>query len=105
MEEKVINGLQYFVIIGSTKLRDKFCSLLKENGAHLVDIIYGRGSVGKSILAQAFGLDSDQKKAVISCLLPTENAKKVIDVLYNEFKFNKSNTGIAFSVPVQNLLF
>ena len=105
MEEKMMNGLQYFVIIGSTKLRDKFCALLIENGAHSLDTIYGRGSIGKSILAQAFGLDSDQKKAIISCLLPTENAKKVIDILYNDYKFKKSNTGIAFSVPIQKLLF
>ncbi len=105
MEEKVINGLQYFVIIGSTKLREKFSSLLIENGAHSINTIYGRGSVGKSILAQAFGLDSDQKKAIISCLIPTENAKKVIDVLYDEYKFNKANTGIAFSVPIQKLSF
>ena len=105
MEEKMINGLQYFVIVGSTKLKDKFSTLLKENGAHSIDTIYGRGSVGKSILAQAFGLDSDQKKAIISCLLPTENAKTVIEILYNEYKFNKANTGIAFSVPIQKLLF
>ena len=105
MEEKIINGLQYFVIIGSTKLKDKFTNLLIENGGHSIDTIYGRGSVGKSILAQAFGLDADQKKAIISCLMPTENAKKVIDVLYDEYKFSKANTGIAFSVPIQKLLF
>ena len=105
MEEKVISGLQYFVIIGNTKLREKFSALLIKNGAHSINTIYGRGSVGKSILAQAFGLDSDQKKAIISCLLPTENAKAVISVLYEEYNFNKANTGIAFSVPIQKLLF
>jgi len=105
MEEKMINGLQYFVIIGSTKLRDKFSALLKDNGAHSIDTIYGRGSVGKSILAQAFGLYADQKKAIISFLLPTEVAKDVIDILYNDYKFKKTNTGIAFSVPIQKLLF
>ena len=104
MEEKII-GLQYFVIIGNTKLREKFSALLKENGAHSINTIYGRGSVGKSILAQAFGLDSDQKKVIISSLLPTENAEKVINVLYEEYNFNKANTGIAFSVPIQKLLF
>ena len=105
MEEKVTTGLQYFVIIGKTKLREKFTAMLIENGAHSIDTIYGRGSVGKSILAQAFGLDGENKKVIISCLLPTENAQRVIDVLYNEFHFNKANTGIAFSVPIQKLLF
>ena len=105
MEEKITSELQYFVIIGNTKLREKFTNLLIENGGHSIDTIYGRGSVGKSILAQAFGLDADQKKAIISCLIPTENAKKVIDILYEEYKFSKANTGIAFSVPIQKLLF
>ena len=105
MEEKITNQLQYFVIIGNTKLRKQFSALLKENGAHSIETIYGRGSVGKSILAQAFGLDSSQKRAIISCLLVAENAKKVIDVLYKEYKFNKANTGIAFSVPIEKLSF
>ena len=104
MEEKVI-GLQYLVIIGNTKLKEKFSALLHENGAHSINTIYGRGSIGKSIFAQAFGLDYDQKKAVISCLIPTENAEKVIEILYKDYNFNKANTGIAFSVPIQKLLF
>lgn len=103
MEEKITAKLQYFVIIGKTKLREKFLAMLLENGAHSIDTIYGRGSVGKSILAQAFGLDSEQKKVIISCLLPTENAKKVISILYDEFHFNKANTGVAFGVPIQKL--
>lgn len=105
MEEKITSGLQYFVIIGSTKLREKFSAMLIENGAHSIDTVYGRGSVGKSIFAQAFGLDSEHKKVIISCLLPTENAKKVIGILYDEFHFNKANTGVAFGVPIQKLIF
>ena len=105
MEEKITSGLQYFVIIGKTKLREKFATMLIENGAHSIDTIYGRGSVGKSILAQALGLDGEQKKVIISCLLPTDNAKKVIDILYDEFNFHKANTGVAFSVPIEKLLF
>ena len=104
MEEKIM-GLQYFVIIGNTKLREKFSALLKENGAHSIKTIYGRGSVGKSLLAQAFGLDADQKKAIISCLLPTDGAEKVVDLLYKEYNFDKANTGIAFSVPIQKISF
>ena len=104
MEEKIM-GLQYFVIIGNTKQREKFSALLKENGAHSINTIYGRGSVEKNILAQAFGLEADNKKAIISCFLPTEGAEKVIDILYKEFNFNKANTGIAFSVPIQKISF
>lgn len=105
MENKQINKLQHFVIIGKPKLKEKFCLLLKENGGHSIDIIYARGSVSKSILAQAFGFDAEQKRAIISCLIPTKNASNIIQILYNDYNFNKPNTGVAFSVPVEGLMF
>ncbi len=105
MEEKKIEILQNFVIVAKPKLKEKLSALLIENGAHYINTTYGHGSVSKSILAQAFGLDAEQKKVIISCLIKMENAKKIMTVLYNDFKFYKPNTGVAFTVPVEGLLF
>ncbi len=105
MEEKKIELLQNFVIVAKPKLKEKLSALLIENGAHSISTTYGHGSVSKSILAQAFGLDAEQKKVVISCLIKMENAKKIMDVLYNEYKFYKPNTGVAFTIPVEGLMF
>lgn len=105
MENKTLNKLQYFVIIGKPKLKEKLYSLLKENNAHLLDTIYGHGSVSSNILAQAFGLDSEQKRVIISCLVPSENLSNLIQILHEKYQFNKPNTGIAFSVPVEGIMF
>ena len=105
MEEKKIELLQNFIIVAKPKLKDKLSALLIENGAHSINTIYGHGSVSKNILAQAFGLDAEQKKVIMSCLIKMENAKKIIDVLYNDYNFYKPNTGIAFTIPVEGLMF
>ncbi len=105
MEEKKIDTLQNLVIIAKPKLKDKLSALLIENGARSINTTYGHGSVSKSILAQAFGLDAEQKKVILSCLIKTQGAKKIIDILYNEYNFNKPNSGIAFTMSVEGLMF
>ena len=97
--------LQYFVIIAQIKKKDKFLSLLSEDGAHVIDTIYGRGSMSPSAIAAAFGLETEQGRVLISCLIKSETAKKLMHVLYNEYNFSKKNTGIAFSIPVEGLAF
>ncbi len=105
MENQKIEKLQNLYIIAKPKLKQKLFKLLLDNGAHSIYTIYGHGSVSENILAQAFGLSAEQKKAIISCLIKTDNAKSVIEILYNEFKFNKPNTGVAFTLPVEGLMF
>ena len=99
------NSLQYFTIITSTKSEKSIIKLLNENCAHVIEIIYGHGSATKGVLAQAFGFDTEEKKLLITCLVPTNVAKNLIDILYDEYNFNKPNTGIAFSMKVEGLLF
>ena len=82
MENQKIEKLQNLYIISKPKLKTKLSKLLLENGAHSINTIYGHGSVGKNILAQAFGLDAEQKKVIISCLMKTDNAKNIIDIFH-----------------------
>ena len=105
MSDAPSKSLQYFVIIAAQKKKNKLLSLLGEYGAHGIDIVYGKGSMSPSAIAAAFGCEAEQGQVLISCLVKTENAKKLIDVLYHEHKFNKPNTGIAFGVAVEGLAF
>ena len=105
MSDIQTSGLQYFVIIAGKKKKEKFLSLLNEHNAHGINIIYGHGSTSPSLIAAAFGFEAEQGKVLISCLLKTETAKELIDILYNEYNFNQPNTGIAFSIPVEGLAF
>lgn len=99
------NKLQYFVIITKPKIKDKCIKTLTENGGKGVTSIYANGSVKSNILSQTFGLDSDTKRLLIYSVITTENAQRLIDVFTNEFNFNKPNTGIAFTIPIEGLMF
>ncbi len=103
--ENQVKSLQYLTVISSTKNKEKILKLLREQSAEAVNVIYGKGSVKESLLAQAFGLDWDSKKAVITGIIETDMAKEVIEILKDKYNFNKANTGIAFSISVDGLLF
>ena len=105
MSEINIGGLQYFVIIAEQNKKNKYLSLLGEYGAHGIETVYGRGSMSPSAIAAAFGFEAEQGRAMISCLLRSDKAKELIEVLYRDHNFDKPNTGIAFSVSVEGLAF
>ena len=100
-----MNSLQYFVIIAEQKKKNKFLTLLSDHGAKGVEVVYGHGSMSPSAIAAAFGFEAEQGKVLISCLLKTEKAKELLDILYNDYNFKKPNTGIAFGIPVEGLAF
>lgn len=104
MSEKT-SGLQYFVIIADQKKKDKFLALLGEHGAHGIETVYGRGSMSPSALAAAFGLEAEQGKVLITCLVKTAEARALIGILHSDFKFDRPNTGIAFGISVEGLGF
>lgn len=100
-----INVLQYLIIISDQKKKNKFLKLLGNHGARAINVVYGHGSMSPNAIAAAFGFESEHSKVVISCLVKNDNAKDLIDILYNEYNFNKPNTGIAFTIPVEGLAF
>ena len=105
MRDVMVNGLKYFVIIAEQNKKKKFLALLDEYDARGIETVYAHGSMSPSAIAAAFGFESEQKKVMLSCLLKDENAKKLLDVLYKDYKFDKPNTGIAFSIPVEGMAF
>lgn len=105
MRDEQTNGLQYFVIIASKKKKNEFLSLLGDYGAHVVETTYGYGSMSPSVLAAAFGFETEQKKVLISALVKREQAERLMQVLQEKYDFDQPNTGIAFSVSVEGLAF
>lgn len=103
--EKNNNTLQYFVLICNPKHKGKFSALLSEYGVKNITTVSAHGSVPQNALAKAFGLESTDKKLMLSALIPTDVAKQLIDILYSKYEFSKPNTGIAYTIPVEGLLF
>ncbi len=105
MESKNTQRLISLTIICKVNDNEEMLKLVNEHEGYLTNVIYGKGSCKKGAFAQAFGLDADYKKAIITTLVYEENATKIINKLNSLYNFNKKNTGIAFGVVVEGLLF
>jgi len=103
IEEKL--KLQYMVIIAGRNLKDRLLTAMSEKKCHVINIIFGRGAVDADFLMDALGLAAEENKILVTCLLLNNKADEVFKMLTDDFDFDKPNTGIAFVVPVENLLY
>lgn len=95
----------FLVVIAGRKKKDALLSALSQSGAHLTCIVYGRGTVKASYLKDALGLVPEENKVVIHCAMASDRADGVLNMLYEKFNFDKPNTGVAFTIPIERLSF
>lgn len=96
-------GIVQLTVIAGKQQKDPLIEAIAQAGGLLMDIAYGRGTVRPNRLMDLFGLISEEKKVFITCLLSAEKADGVFKILLERFNFDKPNTGIAFSVPVEKI--
>ena len=101
----IVNELEFFTVIVGRKQRKALVEAVSRGGGRAVNIVYGKGSVDAGYLKDAFGLVQEENKVVITCLLSKKRSAGMFEMLIREFHFDKPNTGIAFAVPVDRLLF
>lgn len=99
-----IKIVSWMLIVGR-KQKDAMLSSLMKEGAHLTNIIYGRGTVEASYLQNVLGLTPEENKVMIMCMLPDSKTDAINKMLIEKFHFNQPNTGIAFTIPVDYLSF
>lgn len=97
------SNLQYYVIICNRKKKKKFTELISSYGGVCIDTMYGLGSAKAGIFELALGFKTEDKKVVISCLMPTIKAQELTEILKNDYDFLEKNTGIAFSISLGGL--
>ncbi|WP_099203989.1 DUF1538 domain-containing protein [Scatolibacter rhodanostii] len=97
------NGVDFWVIIASRKQKDTLLCSLLEMGAHLTNTIYGRGTVEASYLQNVLGLVPDEHKMMVMCILPDSKTDEITKMLSKKFHFDQPNTGIAFTIPIDQL--
>ena len=90
-------------IIAGRKMKDGLLNALLDADIHLIDTVYGKGTVKASMLMSTFGLVPEENKVMIVCLSTCEKIDKVLPMLEEKFNFSKPNTGIAFTVHVDNV--
>ncbi len=96
-------SLQYYVLICNKKVKKKFMALVASHGGVCIDTMYGKGSAKAGAFAQALGFETEEHKVVITCLIPTPEARKLTEILHNDYDFKSKNTGIAFSISLGGL--
>ena len=97
------NRLDFFIIIADRKRKNDLVELIKQSGGRVINSLYGRGSVRVDSLLDIFGFVPEENKIIITSLLASDKSADLIETLNKAMNFNKPNTGIAFTVPVEGL--
>ena len=95
----------FMTLIAGRKQKDAILSALSNSGIHLINTIYGKGTVNASYLKNILGLVSEENKVVITCVSTYTKVEAVLNLLVEKFDFDKPNTGIAFTVPIDKVLY
>lgn len=103
-EQGDIKLVTWMLIIGR-KQKDAMLSTLLQEGAFLSNIIYGKGTVEASYLQNVLGLVPEENKVMIMCMLPDNKTEMINKILVDKFKFDQPNTGIAITIPIDNVSF
>ena len=105
MKNEEIDKLVFLTIIAGRKEKDALLSAISESGVQITNTIYGKGTVNATYLQNILGLVPEENKVVLTCLLTNSQSDTVLHILTEQFHFDKPNTGIAFTVPVNRLSF
>ena len=99
------DSLVFLTIIAGRKQKDDLLTALHSQGVHLANTSYGKGTVKASLLQCTLGLVPEHNKAVIVGITTSEKTGAVLDMLREKFHFDRPNTGIAFTLPIDKLSF
>ena len=75
----------------------------KKVGATGGTVINARGTAGKDA-EKFFGITVDPEKEIVMILVPAKKKDDVLHALYNDVGLNSPGQGIAFSLPVDNVV-
>lgn len=103
MNHEMKDCLVFLVVIMGRNQKKALLSALREAGMHLINIVYGSGTVKANYLQSTFGLIPEEKKVVVTCIATCDQADGVLNMLVEKFHFSQPNTGIAYTTPVDKI--
>jgi hypothetical protein len=96
-------AIDYLTVIAARKYKEDILKLLLDSGCHLIDVVYAKGGATSNYFKDMLGLLADEKKIMITCLLASNLTAQLMEQFITKLNFDKPNTGIAFTVPVDKL--
>ena len=94
--------VQITVIAGRGQ-KNELVDAIIENGGRFVTLSYGKGTVQCTALEEAIGLIPEINKVVINFFVNKKKSDRMFALFSERFNFDEPNTGIAFSVRVNEI--
>lgn len=94
---------ELILCIVNTGFTDTVMSAAKEVGARGGTVIHGRGTANKDA-EEFFHISIQPDKELVMILVPVEIKDAVLHALYNAAGLKTAGQGIAFSLPVTNVV-
>ena len=105
MNHEASKDLVFFILIAGRKNRGDLSNAISEAGGRIINLAYAKGSIKSSYLLDMLGLIHEEDKVVISSVIPSSKTDEMMTVLIEKFEFDKPNTGIAFTIPIDKMSF
>jgi len=93
----------FIMLIAERKQKKALLEALSQIGIRLTNTIYGKGTAKGNFFTNMLGLVPEKNKVVITCLTTDAKSDAVLKLVVKEFNFDKPNTGIAFTLPVEGI--
>lgn len=94
---------ELIVCIVNTGFTDVVMSAAKEVGARGGTVIHGRGTANKDA-EEFFHISIQPDKEMVMILVPTDIREAVMHAVYNAAGLKTAGQGIAFALPVSNVV-
>lgn len=95
----------HLYIIADRKLKDQLIEELLNSGAALINFVYGHGYHESRNLFDVLGFSEERGKVIINCLIMREKTLAFMELLNEKYLFKTHNTGIAFTIPVEKIVY
>ncbi|MDR0696562.1 MAG: hypothetical protein LBF68_03335 [Christensenellaceae bacterium] len=97
--------IEFLVVIGVREEKTELLQSLTDCGAVVCHVVYGKGAVHSNELLKALSLVPERNKVIIISLIKADKIDGCIKMLDETHKFKETNTGIAFSIPVESVVY
>ncbi|MDR2267715.1 MAG: hypothetical protein LBE09_09105 [Christensenellaceae bacterium] len=99
------NKIEFLIVIGVREQKAQLLTTLAECGAAICHVVYGKGIAKDNELLHVLSLVPERNKVIILSLIKSSKVDNCLELLDNKHEFNKSNTGIAFTMPVESVVY
>ncbi|HNX16204.1 MAG TPA: hypothetical protein PKO28_02375 [Bacilli bacterium] len=89
-------------IIAKRSQKQKILQSIVDFGVAMINQVLAKGSAKEGLL-RTLGLTREEQYVFLSGFVPHEKVGEIFDLLKSQYNFNKPNSGIAFTIPLDKI--